>query len=126
MTVSINSGGMEIIASGEIFLFDQQIDVSFRIQKPNWYLAVKLYFLADNTKEPRIDYQKYDGRLHMFCYNFSPEGGPKTPRPIGEAEGRTIYLMFRYFEDGKKGNIKRLVYTFYVDIEQGGPQNEII
>lgn len=115
MSVSLSSGGMEVIASGEVFLFSQQIDVSFRIKEPDWHLAVKLCFLSDDSREPRIDYQRYAGLLHMFCYNFSPGGGPKTPRPIGEAEGRTIYLMFRYFEDGQKSNIKRVAYTFYID-----------
>jgi hypothetical protein len=126
VNISLSSGGMTIVAAGEVFLFNNQVDILFRLQERDWRLDLKLYFLSDVSERSQIKCEKYNGRLHMFCYNFEPAGSPCKFYPVGKIDGKTVYFMFRYFEDNRTCSIKRVAYTFYIDENKEEPQNEIV
>lgn len=115
MSVILRSGGYRVLASGETFLFAPNSELCIDINENAVNLKLTMRFLHDNTREPRIDYESYSGRLFMFCYNFGPEAGPKEPRLLQETNGRKVFIMFRYFEAGHDRQIRSVKYTVFTE-----------
>lgn len=116
MQVDLRSGGYEIIASEDVFLFGESDDLVIKVTgTDDFELCVTLKFQTDDTGNQRIDREITPDGLVLHCCNFSASGtGLLRPAPIASAGSKEIYLMFWMYEQGiKEPKARNVKYTLF-------------
>ena len=97
MQVQMGSGNCDIVASNEVFLFDDSEELVLHFyDDDNSNCCMTLRFVQDQSKKQRIEPQAGDDSLTLNCYNFSSHlgAGLKKPVLVGETNGKGIYFIF--------------------------------
>ena len=109
MQIYLSSGGCDIIASGQTFLFGRQEDLRIRVE-----MEIRLNFMENESGEVRIQSRLKGDILTISCLNFENAGsGVSTPQEIAEIDGRKLYFTFWSYVDGKESRSVR--YTFFYE-----------
>ena len=118
MRVCLSSGGYDIVASGETFLFDSYADLTIQVDdRDDFQVKIVMKFLEDASGEHDIKTDVENDSLVITCINFSSLGtGLKRPTHIANANGKKIYFMFSSNLLGDKENAARSVkYTIFME-----------
>lgn len=122
MEIGLRSGGCDIIAHGETFLFgmNQDLVIDVRVQE-DFLFSVTLRFETDSSGEQRIKPDASENEIVVSCMNFSDEGsGLLEPVKIAEVEGKALYLMFWSFVYGSGRKVRGVRYTLFYEREVDG------
>lgn len=116
MQVRLSSGKYDIIASGEVFLFDPFEDFTIQVDESNEVLVrIVLKFMEDASGERDIKTDIAEDSLVITCVNFISMGtGLKSPAHIADVNGKEVYFMFSssYLGD-KEDNARSVKYTVF-------------
>jgi hypothetical protein len=97
MQVQMGSGNCDIVASNEVFLFDDSEELVLHIfDDDNSHCCLTLRFIQDQSKKQRVEPQVGDDGLTWNCYNFNTHlgAGLKKPVLVGESNGKGVYIIF--------------------------------
>lgn len=115
MQIYLSSGGCDIIASGQTFLFGRQEDLRIRVEMEQGFsMEIRLNFMENESGEVRIQSRLKGDILTISCLNFENAGsGVSAPQEIAEIDGRKLYFTFWSYVDGKESRSVR--YTFFYE-----------
>ena len=116
MRVYLSSGGYDIVASGEVFLFDAYEDLTIQVDDgDDFQVKIVMKFLEDGSGDYDIKTDIENDSLVITCINFKSIGtGLKCPTHIANANGKKVYFMFSSSYLGDKENAARSVkYTIF-------------
>ena len=116
MQVKLSSGNYDIIASGNVFLFDDSEELTIKVTEDDDFdICLTIKFVTDETGEQKIERQVEEDRLVLLCYNFSGLGtGLMKPTPIAKANDKLVLLtIWAYLEGSKDPKTRSVKYTMY-------------
>jgi hypothetical protein len=113
--IKITSGNATVYASGSVTSFDEKpITIEFGI--PSDPLKLTLDFKKDATGQIKINAQDIDKnslKLEITNIVSSLGGGTLSPIPIGDFEGKKLYINF-LASSLNNSNQVTLLYTIYM------------
>jgi hypothetical protein len=119
VSVVIESGGHEVLASGVFFTYDSN-ESKITLEYKNDRLACKLIFETDTTStDPRVNYKSeipsIPATLAITFINFNHSIGVGLTKPvlIGTIADRELLMHFWVKQLGDT-NRKEVGYTFYL------------
>ena len=116
MRVKLSSGNYDIIASDNVFLFDDSEELTIKVTgEDDFDICLTIKFVTDEAGEQKIERQIEEDRLVMLCYNFSGLGtGLIKPTPIAKVNDKMVLLMlWAYLEGSKEPKTRSVKYTMY-------------
>lgn len=121
MEISLKSGGYDIVAHGEVFLFGADKDLTIDIVADRGFsFSIVLRFQEDPGGGQRVENQVSGDEIIVTCVNFRDFGtGLMEPVRIAEVEGGGLYLMFWSSVNGKERKTRCVQYTLFHDGEGG-------
>ena len=118
MNVNLSSGGYDIIASDDVFLFDDAEDLTIKVTgEDNFGVCVTIKFLNDASGERRISSEIIEDKLVLLCHNFNTRGtGMTQPMHIADINGKKVFLtIWAYLEGSKSPKIRSVKYTLFYE-----------
>lgn len=118
MQVDLSSGGYNIVASGDVFLFHESNELTIKVTGNDGFdVCVALKFLNDESGEQKIQRDILKDGLVLSCYNFGGDGtGLSRPAYIADVNNKKVFLIFWMYEEGIKERKARSVkYTLFYE-----------
>ena len=113
MELKIKSGGKDILHSGSVMSYEENTIVIELSSE----MTMEFIFEEDPNRGESIESRFIPitpTYMKVFFVNFNSGlgAGSTTPVPLGDIDGRNLYMNYRI---SRLGNTRNLEYTFYLD-----------
>lgn len=125
MQVKLTSGDYDILDHGNVFLFDEESDLTLDLRfDSSFEVKLTIQFMTSSDGEQSIETKNEGNHIFMRCINFMDYGtGLNTPAQIAVFQEKRIYFIFWSYRLGRGNGEKKarkVEYTIFGERQESG------